>query len=170
MVGIIDSSEGRRRVAAKKGFAPWTRRFRISCNENTSVRLLGDPVIGYLVRGGEDSVMALSRTDHGGEGARSGNTLPLPGQRVKNVSDRRHAFPARPDTLRNDVPAWLARRLHVFACSADRPDDEISKPAFRRPREILRPCFPNPTRFTSTISPNMRSTATYSSESSSPKQ
>ncbi|MGC9964151.1 MAG: hypothetical protein ABSE08_01975 [Syntrophobacteraceae bacterium] len=59
MAGIIDINEGRRRVAAKKGFAPWSRRFSISFNENTSIRRLDNSVIGYLVRGGEDSAMAL---------------------------------------------------------------------------------------------------------------
>jgi hypothetical protein len=59
MAGIVDINEGRRRVAAKKGFAPWSRRFRTSFNENMSIRRLDNPVIGYLVRGGEDSVMAL---------------------------------------------------------------------------------------------------------------
>jgi hypothetical protein len=59
MAGIVDINEGRRRLAAKKGFAPWSRRFGLSFDENTSVRRLDNPVIGYLVRGSEDSAMAL---------------------------------------------------------------------------------------------------------------
>jgi hypothetical protein len=59
MAGIVDINEGRRRLAAKKGFAPWSRRFGTSFNENTSIRSLDNPVIGYLVRGNEDSAMAL---------------------------------------------------------------------------------------------------------------
>jgi hypothetical protein len=59
MAGIVDINEARRRIVANKGFAPWSRRFRISFNENTCLRHLDDTVIGYLVRGGEDSGMAL---------------------------------------------------------------------------------------------------------------
>jgi hypothetical protein len=59
MAWIVDIDEGRRRIAAKRGFAPWSSRFGTSFDGNTSVRLLEDPVIGYLVRGSEDSILAL---------------------------------------------------------------------------------------------------------------
>ncbi len=60
MAGIVDINEGRRRLAAKKGFTPWSRRFRASFNEDTSIRALDSPLIRYLVRGDEDSSMALN--------------------------------------------------------------------------------------------------------------
>jgi len=59
MAGIVDINEGRRRLAAKKGFAPWASRFKVTFDENTSIRRLDNTVIRYLVRGGEDSSMAL---------------------------------------------------------------------------------------------------------------
>jgi hypothetical protein len=60
MARIVDINEGRRRLAAKKGFTPWSRRFRASFDEDTSIRALDSPVIRYLVRGDEDSSTALN--------------------------------------------------------------------------------------------------------------
>ncbi len=59
MARVLDMNEGKRRLAAKKGFDPWSRRFRTSLDEDTSIRQLDDSVIRYLVRGGEDSATAL---------------------------------------------------------------------------------------------------------------
>ncbi len=59
MGSLLFISECRRRIAAKKGFSPWGRRFGISFDYNTSVRGLGNPVIKHLVLGGEDSSSAL---------------------------------------------------------------------------------------------------------------
>ena len=59
MARVLDINEGKRRLAAKKGFDPWLRRFRISFDENTTIRQLDNPVIRYLVQGGEDSAVAL---------------------------------------------------------------------------------------------------------------
>lgn len=59
MARVLDINEGKRRLAAKKGFDPWSRRFRTSLDENTTIRQLDNPVIKYLVQGGEDSAMAL---------------------------------------------------------------------------------------------------------------
>jgi hypothetical protein len=51
--------ECKRRIAAKKGFNPWGRRFGISFDENTSVRRLDNQIIKYLIKGNEDSSSAL---------------------------------------------------------------------------------------------------------------
>ena len=56
---LLYISECKRRIAAKKGFSPWGRRFGISLDDNTSIRRLDNPVIKYLVRGNEDSSSAL---------------------------------------------------------------------------------------------------------------
>jgi hypothetical protein len=59
MTRVLDINEGKRRLAAKKGFDPWSRRFQTSLDENTTIRQLDNMVIKYLVQGGEDSAMAL---------------------------------------------------------------------------------------------------------------
>lgn len=56
---VFHIREGRRRIAARKGFDRWMRRFGYSFDENTSVRRLHNLVIRYLVRGDEDSSAAL---------------------------------------------------------------------------------------------------------------
>lgn len=56
---LLYIAECKRRIAAKKGFHPWGRRFGISFDENTSVRRLDNQVIKYLVTGNEDSSAAL---------------------------------------------------------------------------------------------------------------
>ncbi len=59
MARVLDIKEGKRRLAAKKGLAPWSRRFRTVLDENTYIRQLDKSIIRYLVWGGEDSAMAL---------------------------------------------------------------------------------------------------------------
>jgi hypothetical protein len=59
MARIFHIDEARRRIAARKGFDPWRRRFGISFDENTSIRRLDSLVIKYLVRGNEESAAAL---------------------------------------------------------------------------------------------------------------
>ncbi len=56
---IVDINEAKRRLSAKKGLSRWSIRFRVSFDENTSIRQLDDPVIGCLAQGSEDSSMAL---------------------------------------------------------------------------------------------------------------
>jgi hypothetical protein len=56
---VYHISNGRRRIAARKGFDAWMRRFGDSFDENTSVRRLDNLVIKYLVRGNEESSAAL---------------------------------------------------------------------------------------------------------------
>lgn len=56
---LLFISESKRRIAAKKGFGPWGRRFGTSFDESTSIRQLDNPVIKYLVRGDQDSSSAL---------------------------------------------------------------------------------------------------------------
>jgi len=56
---LLHIVECKRRIAAKKGFNPWGRRFGISFDENTSVRGLDNQIIKYLVKGNEDSSAAL---------------------------------------------------------------------------------------------------------------
>jgi len=56
---LLYISECKRRIAAKKGFSPWGRRFGISFDDNTSIRLIDNQVIKYLVRGNEDSSSAF---------------------------------------------------------------------------------------------------------------
>jgi hypothetical protein len=59
MAIILDLNEAKRRLTAKKGFEPWSRRFGIVCDENTSIRLLDNAVIRFIIQGSEDSAMAL---------------------------------------------------------------------------------------------------------------
>ncbi|MCE5332950.1 MAG: hypothetical protein LLG06_00015 [Desulfobacteraceae bacterium] len=59
MAKVLDLNEGRRRLAAKKGFEPWSRRFGIGFDDSTSIRRLEHHVIGFLIPGGEESAMAL---------------------------------------------------------------------------------------------------------------
>jgi hypothetical protein len=56
---LIYIEEGRRRIAARKGFDPWGRRFGTFFDENTSIRGLEDPVIKYLANGKEGSSAAF---------------------------------------------------------------------------------------------------------------
>jgi hypothetical protein len=72
MARVLDINEGKRRLAAKKGFDPWSRRFRTSLDENTTIRQLDNLVIKYLVQGGEDSAMALYELIMGIKGLGSG--------------------------------------------------------------------------------------------------
>ena len=72
MARVLDINEGKRRLAAKKGFDPWSRRFRTSLDEDTTIRQLDNLVIKYLVQGGEDSAMALYELIMGIKGLGSG--------------------------------------------------------------------------------------------------
>ena len=65
---LLYISECRRRIAAKKGFSPWVRRFGISFDDNTSIRLLDNPVIKYMVQGNEGSSSAFYELIMGIEG------------------------------------------------------------------------------------------------------
>jgi hypothetical protein len=56
---VLFIAECRRRIAARKGFERWWRRFGTGFDENTSVRSLDTPVIRCLARGNEDSSSAL---------------------------------------------------------------------------------------------------------------
>jgi hypothetical protein len=56
---LLYISECKRRIAAKKGFTPWVRRFGISFDDSTSIRRLDNPIIKYLVQGNDDSSSAF---------------------------------------------------------------------------------------------------------------
>jgi len=56
---LVYISESRRRIAAKKGFDPWMRRFGISGDENTTIRVLDNYVVSRLALGDEDSSTAF---------------------------------------------------------------------------------------------------------------
>jgi len=59
MAKILDLFEQKKHLSAKKGFDSWFNRFRISFDDNTSVRQLDDLVLKYLIQGGEESHAAL---------------------------------------------------------------------------------------------------------------
>ncbi|MFZ2445021.1 MAG: hypothetical protein WAW37_01565 [Syntrophobacteraceae bacterium] len=59
MAKILDLNERKRHLAAKKGFEPWARRFGTHFEDDTSIRDLDSSIVRYLIRGGEDSAMAL---------------------------------------------------------------------------------------------------------------
>ena len=59
MATILDIHEGKRRLTARKGFEPWSRRFGFAFDQSTSVRLLDSSIVRFIIRGGEDSAMAL---------------------------------------------------------------------------------------------------------------
>lgn len=59
MAIVLDINECRRRLAAKKGFGPWTRRFNLGFSDDTSIRELDNEIVKYLIHGGDDSAMAL---------------------------------------------------------------------------------------------------------------
>ena len=68
---VISMVECRRRIAARKGFDPWRRRFGISFDENTSVRALDTAVIKRLAPGNEGAsttfyelIMAIKGLGH----------------------------------------------------------------------------------------------------------
>ncbi|MGC8490445.1 MAG: hypothetical protein ACP5SH_01795 [Syntrophobacteraceae bacterium] len=56
---IFYLAECKRRLAARKGFAPWWRRFGIQFDENTTVRSLDTLVLRRLARGNEESSTAF---------------------------------------------------------------------------------------------------------------
>ena len=59
MAKIIDMNERKRHLRAKKGFDPWSRRFGKPFTADTSVRDLDNSTIRYLIRGGDESSLAL---------------------------------------------------------------------------------------------------------------
>ncbi len=59
MAEILEFDQQRRRLAAKRGFAAWTKRFSELFDENTSLEDLSDSTLGALIQGGEDSSMLL---------------------------------------------------------------------------------------------------------------
>ena len=56
---IVDLFQRRKRVIARRGFESWLNRFRMRFDENTSARGLDNAVLKYLIRGGEESAVAL---------------------------------------------------------------------------------------------------------------
>jgi hypothetical protein len=59
MVKILDMFEQKRHLGAKKGFGPWSNRFRIRFDDRTSIHQLDNSVLKYLIRGDGDSSDAL---------------------------------------------------------------------------------------------------------------
>lgn len=59
MAKILDLNERKRHFAAKRGFELWSRRFGKGFEDETSIRDLDSAIVRYLIRGGEDSAMAL---------------------------------------------------------------------------------------------------------------
>ncbi len=72
MAKVLDINEGKRRLTAKKGLEPWSRRFGTVFNADTSIRQLDNSIIRHLVRGGEDSALALYELIMGIKGLGSG--------------------------------------------------------------------------------------------------
>jgi len=56
---ILEFEEQRRRLAAKRAFQSWTRRFSEFYDGDTTLRDLSDATIMNLIRGGKDSSMPL---------------------------------------------------------------------------------------------------------------
>ena len=111
MARVLDMNEGKRRLAAKKGFDPWSRRFRTSLDEDTSIRQLDDSVIRYLVQGGEDSAMALYELIMGIRGLGPGTRFHYLDSASKMSVTDITLFLLDLDSLRDNVPAGLARGL-----------------------------------------------------------
>ena len=85
---LFHIDEARRRIAARKGLAPWRRRFGISFDENISIRRLDSMVIKYLVRGGEESSSAFYELIMGVKGLGSSHRFPyLDGRSKMGVTD-----------------------------------------------------------------------------------
>ncbi len=59
MTEVLDMDEQRRRIAAKKGFQAWTKRFSEPFDEKTCIGDFSDAVLASLIRGGEESSMPL---------------------------------------------------------------------------------------------------------------
>jgi hypothetical protein len=56
---IFDFQQERRRRAAGRGFAAWSRRFSASFDEHTRLKDLTDPMLRTLIQGGEESSLLL---------------------------------------------------------------------------------------------------------------
>lgn len=59
MAVILDMQERKRHLFAKKGFAPWSRRFGTSFSAQTSVRDLEDAVLRHLIKADDEAVSSL---------------------------------------------------------------------------------------------------------------
>jgi hypothetical protein len=56
---ILEFQERKRHLAARKGFQSWSRRFTDSFDENTCLRDISDNTLVTLIRGGDDSSLAI---------------------------------------------------------------------------------------------------------------
>jgi hypothetical protein len=56
---ILDFEQQRRRLAARRGFAAWSRCFPDPFDEQTPVEALSDPTLRTLIQGGDDSSLLL---------------------------------------------------------------------------------------------------------------
>lgn len=74
MAEILDMQQERRRLAASRGFAAWSRRFAVSFDQNTCLEDFPDTVLRALIQGGDDSCLLLYELIMGvmklGKGAR----------------------------------------------------------------------------------------------------
>jgi hypothetical protein len=59
MAVILELQEQRRRLAAKRGFDSWTRRFSESLDEKTCLKDLNDGILRTLIQSEEDSSLLL---------------------------------------------------------------------------------------------------------------
>ena len=59
MAVILELQQHRKRLAAKRGFEAWTRRFSETFHERTSLEDLSDSIIRVLIQSGKDSSMPL---------------------------------------------------------------------------------------------------------------
>jgi hypothetical protein len=57
---ILDMQQQRRRLAARRGFAAWSRRFSGSFDEHTSLEDLDDTTLRALIQGGDDASLLLN--------------------------------------------------------------------------------------------------------------
>jgi hypothetical protein len=59
MAVILELQQQRRRLAAKRGFESWTRRFSESLDEQTCLKDLNDEILRTLIQSEEDSSLLL---------------------------------------------------------------------------------------------------------------
>ena len=168
MARVLDINEGKRRLAAKKGFDPWSRRFRTSLDENTTIRQLDNPVIKYLVQGGEDSAMALYELIMGIRGLGPGPRFHyLDSASKMGVTDITLFLL---DLIRFEAMyrlGWLDDYTFLEVPLVDLIQSFRS--SFRR-QGLPRLSFPQPTRSIRNIWPNLKATGIHSFESSFRKQ
>ena len=74
MAEILDMQDQRRRLAANRGFAVWSKRFSASFDEHTTLEDLSDSALRILIQGGDDASLLLYELVMGvmklGKGAR----------------------------------------------------------------------------------------------------